>query len=456
MSGNPGVDLDLDGPELSGHVEQRFNQSDPGRFLSIELPENFDPVVLLDDPVASGVVGSYERPDREFALVAVGETERVEFPPNFGAADVPRYAERMLSPGTDSDAPHLRPRLLCGFSFRSDVSPGPPWSEFGCGALLMPQLLFVRDGGKSGIVVSPGADVSDVMRILGNIGSRTPDTSQSSSVEILRDVDRERWLSSVEAISSEVRDGLYEKAVLATSLEIGGVAEIGVGGALARLRRGYPHCHLFSFTFGHATFMGASPELLVALESGSVTALGLAGSSGRGATGDEDRLLGRALLESAKNRIEHETVVRAIREALRGVTSSLRAPNQPKLRRLRNIQHLSTEISGQALSGVGVLDLVQRLHPTPAVCGWPTDVALDVIEAHEDFERGWYAGPIGWLDSKGDGEFAVALRSALVRGSRAWLFAGNGIMGDSDPAAELAEVELKFSPLAEALGSTPV
>ena len=128
------------------------------------------------------------------------------------------------------------------------------------------------------------------------------------------------------------------------------------------------------------------------------------------------------------------------------VTSSLRAPNQPQLRRLRNIQHLATEVTGRALPGVDILELLQRLHPTPAVCGWPRDAARKVIAAHEDMDRGWYAGPIGWIDAAGDGEFAVALRCAVVRGTQAWLFAGNGIMGDSDPAAELAEVELKFSP----------
>jgi isochorismate synthase len=207
-------------------------------------------------------------------------------------------------------------------------------------------------------------------------------------------------------------------------------------------------------TQGGATFLGASPELLAAFAGGAVSALGLAGSAQRGTTRAEDDAIGKALLESAKDRIEHETVVRAIREALTDATVNLRAPNQPQLRKFRNIQHLSTEISGEALPGIDVLELVDRLHPTPAVCGWPTDAARKVIAAHETMDRGWYAGPIGWIDAAGDGEFAVALRSALVRDTRAWLFAGNGIMGDSDAAAELAEVELKFSPLTEALSGT--
>ncbi len=447
--------VDLAGPELAAHVEGRLRRGDGGRFLGVRLPDGFNPLVLLDDPTANGVVGSYERPDRALALVAVGEAERVELPGAGGAAAARRDVERLLSPGAESDAPRLRPRLLCGFAFQGDAPPGSPWSGFGGGALLTPRLLFVRDGAISGVVASPDARPAEVAELLARVAARPPAPPPGQPLQVLRDVDRERWLSSVAAIAAAVRDGLYEKAVLAASRELGGDGAVGVGPALARLRRGYPHCHLFSFTSGEATFLGASPELLVALEAGTVTALGLAGSAGRGATADEDRRLGRALLESAKDRMEHETVVRAIREALSGATSSLRAPNQPRLRRLRNIQHLATEISGRALPGIGVLDLVQRLHPTPAVCGWPTEVAREVIAAHEDFDRGWYAGPIGWVDGEGDGEFAVALRSALVRDTRAWLFAGNGIMGDSDPAAELAEVELKFSPLGEALAGAP-
>ena len=441
--------------ELAAGVEERLRRRDRGRFLGISLPDRFDPVALLAEPATNGVVGSYERPDGGLALVAVGEAGRVEIPAGAGATAARAGAGRLLAAAGEADAPELRPRLLGGLAFRADRLPGPPWSGFGCGALLLPRLLFVRDGAVTGVVVSPGADHGELAELLAGAAVRPPQPRRGQRLEVLRGVDRDRWRSSVVTIATEVRDGLYEKAVLATSLELGGDGRIGVGAALARLRQDYPHCHLFSFSAGEATFLGASPELLVALKSGAVTALGLAGSAGRGDTEEQDERLGRALLDSAKDRIEHETVVRAIREALSGATSSLRAPNQPRLRRLRNIQHLATEVSGRALPGIDVLDLVQRLHPTPAVCGWPTEIAREVIAAHEDFDRGWYAGPIGWVDAGGEGEFAVALRSALVRDTRAWLFAGNGIMADSDQAAELAEVELKFSPLAEALAGPP-
>lgn len=451
----------------------------PHHFLGIRLPDGFRPEALLAEYARNGVIASYERPDRGLALVAVGEAGRVELPPGAAPTALRGDVARLLAPELVSDDPALRPRLLGGFAFRQDRLPGDPWDGFGCGSLILPELLFVRDGESSGVVVAPGPDPTDpdptgpdatgpdatgpdaagrepaerIAQLLA-LAPASPQPSRQP-LKVLQDVDRDRWQASVSAIAEEVRDGLYEKAVLAASRELGGDGLIDAGATMSALRRNYPHCHLFTVSVNGSTFLGASPELLVGLSGSDVNALGLAGSAQRGTTDQEDERLGQALLESAKDRIEHETVVRAIREALTDATSVLRAPNQPRLRRFRNIQHLATEISGTVLPGIDVLELVERLHPTPAVCGWPTDAARKVIAAHEHMDRGWYAGPIGWIDAAGDGEFAVALRSALVRGTRAWLFAGNGIMGDSDPASELAEVDLKFSPLTEALSGAP-
>ena len=423
----------------------------PNAFVGVRLPSTFSALALLSDYDEHGVVASYERPDVEFTLVAVGESARAELAPGGAASDVRDDAARLFGP-VETEAEALRPRVLGGFAFRQDRISANPWAGFGCGSLLLPELLFVRDGDLSGVVIAPGVDP---LRATALVGARRAAGPSGVPLMVLRDVDRDGWRTSVGEIAKEVRDGLYEKAVLATSRELGGDGAIDVGTTMAHLRKDYPHCHLFTVSMDGATFLGASPELLVGLNAGDVRALGLAGSARRGATVEDDDQAGQALLDSAKDRIEHETVVRAIREALTDATTNLRAPNQPVLRKLRNIQHLSTEISGQALPDVDVLGLVERLHPTPAVCGWPTDAARKVIAAHEPMDRGWYAGPVGWMDAAGDGEFAVALRSALVRETRAWLFAGNGIMGDSDAAAELAEVELKLSPLAEALSGTP-
>jgi isochorismate synthase len=424
-------------------------RTESDEFLRVELPASFDPAVLLRDPVANHVVASYELPERKFVMVGVGEAARVEI----AAGDEPQAARdavaKLLRSVPDDDLPQLRPRMLGGFAFDLDRAPAGPWAGFAPGALVLPRLLFVRDGSIAGVVIAPGVDPGEVEALLGQL-SAGPAVC-ASAAHIAHDVDRGAWLASVATAAGEIRAGDYEKVVLAATREIEADAPMSLGAALARLREHYAHCHIFTVTHGGATFIGASPELLVGLRGGVVSALGLAGSAPRSSDPAEDDRLGQALLHSTKNRFEHEIVVRALREGLAPLTSDLQAAAEPGLLRLRNIQHLATDVFARALAGVDILELVGALHPRPAVCGWPTATALDVIRREETFDRGWYAGPVGWIDGAGDGEFVVALRSALVRGARASLFAGARIMGDSEPAQELADIEWKFTPLSVAL-----
>ena len=436
-------------PEIAAHIAAGRARAGGNRFLSVQLPATFDPTALLLDPVANHVVASYERPDCGFALVGVGEADRVEVRTGEDPQSVRSAAMRLLADEPDAELPELRARVLGGFAFDTHRAPSGPWAGFAVGGLVLPRLLFVRDRDVTGVVVAPGVDPGEVEGLLGQARSR--EAPCAAPARVSHDTDRARWLGSVETIAAEVRAGRYEKVVLAAAREIEAETPISLGGALTRLRAQYPHCHLFTITSGDATFLGASPELLVGLRGGVVSALGLAGSAPRSEDPEEDDRLARELLSSAKNRAEHEIVVRALREGLAPLTSDLDAADEPTVLRLRNIQHLATDVWARALAGVDILDLVSRLHPRPAVCGWPTETALEVIRQHETFDRGWYAGPVGWMDSAGDGEFAVGLRSALVRGRRAWLFAGAGILGDSEPEAELAEIEWKFVPLSVAL-----
>ena len=453
-----------DGGHAGGHAARSSTAPEAGGhatasgFSTVALPSDFDPRTLLTGPDARSVIVYYERPDRDFVLVGVGEAARLQVPAGYGPAAIRDPALRLLRPGGAPAAGPLRPRLLGGFAFDPSAAPGGPWAGFDCGWLTLPRLLFVHEAGESGVVLAPGSEAAEVDELLARTAQATLSASSGGEeppeapLGVLWDINRPAWIDAVRDVAAEVRAGQYEKAVLASMLELEASEPIDPGLALARLRDDYPDCHLFSYRSGAAIFLGASPEQLVGLREGVVTALGLAGSARRGQTPEEDEAAGAALLHSAKDRIEHEIVVRALREGLAEFANDLRAPNQPELLRLHNIQHLATEVTARAHPGVDIFDLVQRLHPTPAVCGWPTPAARAVIVRHERFDRGWYAGPIGWIDGDGDGEFAVGLRSALVRGARAWLFAGAGIMGDSDPSGELAEIELKFRPLTSALG----
>ena len=455
-------------PEDSGAPSEREQASslgagalraDSGRFSSIALSGDFDPRSLLTGPDAAEVSACYEQPDRDLVLVGVGEAACVYAPAGGGAEAIRDAALRLLrdaaEPG-DRSGP-LRPRLLGGFAFDSSAPAGGPWVGFDYGWLSLPRLLFVRDGEDCGVVLAPGshpAEVDYLIERAARAARAEPDMRErpSTALRVVWDINRPALMYAVAEIAAEVRAGLYEKAVLASVREIETAAPIDPGATLAQLRADYPHCHLFSFRRGDAIFLGASPEQLAGLRGGAVSTLGLAGSARRGRTDEEDAELGEALLRDAKERIEHEIVVRALREGVSALAGDLEAPNRPELLRLHNIQHLATEVRGRALPGVDILDLVDRLHPTPAVCGWPSATAREVIARHERFDRGWYAGPVGWMDGAGEGEFAVGLRSALVRGRRAWLFSGAGVTGDSTPESELAEIELKFRPLTSALG----
>lgn len=431
-------------------------------FIGIRLPHDLDARLTLRRPYDFDVSASYERPSRGFALIGVGTSARVTLPPrgpaSEGAASEVDAALGWLGrPAVAADAA-LRPRLLVAMAFDDERSPRGPWEGWDCGQLLLPRLLFVRDGGVSGVVVAPGVQPAELDATLRALTASAEHTPRHAPIEwrVARELHRPHLEASMAAVAAEIRAGVYDKAVLAGSRELEASGPIDLGAAVERLRTQYPHCHLFTVTCDGATFLGASPELLVSLHEGQVLALGLAGSAPRGENEVEDQQYGEALLGSAKDRIEHAIVVQAIREGLAPLTEALRAPNQPRLLQLRNIQHLATEITGRARAEVDILTLVRGLHPTPAVCGWPTEAARRVILSHEDFERGWYAGPVGWVDAAGDGEFAVGLRSALVRGTRAWLFAGAGIIGDSRPESELAEIALKFRPLAGALAGGAV
>lgn len=221
--------------------------------------------------------------------------------------------------------------------------------------------------------------------------------------------------------------------------------------SLHNLRKRYPGCYLFATSNGRGQqFIGASPERLVSLRDRQLETDALAGSAPRGQTINDDTNLAKRLLTSAKERHEHQVVSQFIRQQLAQL--GLEPQSLPlRLLQLSNIQHLQTPIHARVPADIHLLDIVAALHPTPAVAGMPRAVACDYIRRYEQFARSLYAAPIGWIDHHGDGEFAVGIRSALLNGCHARLFAGAGIVEGSDPDRELAEVQLKLQALLQAL-----
>jgi isochorismate synthase len=258
-------------------------------------------------------------------------------------------------------------------------------------------------------------------------------------------------MDAVAKTAEEIAQGQYTKAVLARRATTVRPPGLTLDKVLQALTNRYPNTFVYAFHGPGAWFVGASPERLVRVEAGQVTVDCLAGTVATGADDAESEALFAQLFNSRKDRAEHQVVVRSVTETLASVLAEVNVPAEPSLKKLQNVQHLWTEVRGRVRPGVTALDLAARLHPTPAVAGVPRDVALQVIAARESMDRGWYAGPIGWLTASGDGEFAVALRSALFKGDAVHLYAGAGIMGDSQPAAELRETELKLQAVRNAI-----
>jgi len=228
--------------------------------------------------------------------------------------------------------------------------------------------------------------------------------------------------------------------------------ELDVPNALRRLVASAPESTIYAFRRGGRTFLGATPERLVRTEGRAFRTAAVAGTIRRGANAAEDAELAAELLASEKNREEQGIVVAGIRELLAPIAETLEIAPRPSVMTLRFAQHLATEISGTLPAGHGLLSVAAVLHPTPAVGGEPRGTALALIDEHEGFDRGWYAGPVGWLGADGDGELCVALRCGVVDRTRATLFAGCGIVADSDPDAEWEESRIKLRSLISALG----
>lgn len=251
---------------------------------------------------------------------------------------------------------------------------------------------------------------------------------------------------------ARIAAGGLDKVVLARDLVATAQEPVDVRALLARLAQDYPGC----WTFSVDGMIGATPELLVRLERGLVTSRVLAGTIRRSGDDGNDLALAAGLARSSKDLEEHRYAVRSVADALEPHCTGMNVPESPFVLHLRNVMHLASDVTGARADDSTALDLAAALHPSAAVCGTPTAAAADLIRELEGLDRGRYAGPVGWMDANGDGEWGIALRSAEVDRDdprRLRLFAGCGIVAGSDPASELAESQAKFVPVRDALGA---
>ena len=353
-----------------------------------------------------------------------------------------------------------RPRFVGGAAFTPSSADRSPWTGFGDAWFVLPRWTYVHDGSRACLVLAvDAAAAAEVTRWRDELAglraafaastTRTP--AQPALVE-LAPAPPEAWHTQVTDITDAIARGSCSKIVAARTCSVMLAGSVRTADLLAALDDRHADCvRVLIKPPGAGALIAATPERLVRRDGDVVLCDALAGSIAP--NGDADAAAAR-LFASTKDRNEHELVVDALRTALAGAGADVQAPLEPTFKRLRHIIHLHTPFRAVLRTPRHVLELAARLHPTPAVGGTPRALASAWIETHEPVPRGWYAAPVGWFDLEGNGELAVALRSGVIVGNRAHLWAGAGIVDGSDPDRELAETDMKFRAMLGALGVT--
>lgn len=384
---------------------------------------------------------------KDLTLVGVGIAHELR-----GRGDA-RWQEIVAAARTIEGSGSIRPRLLGGLSFVPGAADAAPWTGFGDAWFALPRWSYIREGDEAHLVLALDADSarSDFQDELAAFRAAFASGFAARPQPPMTALDRgdtEGFRAQVRAITDAIARGDHAKIVAARSAVVSLAGEARAADMLAELdARHAETVRLLVRPPAGGTLIAATPERLVKLDGTRVQCDALAGSSVRIEGGDD----GVALLASGKDRREHALVVDAIASALRGLGADVSVPSEPVIRALRQILHLHTPITATLPTPRHVLEVAAALHPTPAMGGTPTRVATQWIAEHE-VPRGWYASPVGWFDLDGNGELAVAIRSGVLAGERAHLWAGAGIVAGSDPDRELAETELKLRAMLGALG----
>lgn len=428
------------------------------------------PAPRIDDPLAA-VMSARRHGDAWFCLQQAGSaiaTLGCAFALQAHGTD--RFARlradwRALAAGAIADEavgpPGVGLAAFGGFAFAPDGGTAPHWNGFAPASMLVPELSLVREDGATWLTVNVRVDPDDLAdealaRVRGRLdclrrqGLPMWDPAPTGRYEVISAMPPAHYEEAVARAVERIRAGVMQKVVLAREVDVHAPIVYEPAAALGALREAYGSSYVYAVGRGDSTFLGATPELLIRRHGQRASTVALAGSTRRSADPAVDDHLGEQLLRSDKDRHENAIVARRIARALRPHAVWVTEADEPTVVKVANIQHLALPIRAQLAGPLDAIELAGLLHPTPAVGAEPA-TAIDVIPALEGFDRGWYAGAVGWTDAAGDGEFCVALRCALVHGRVGRCYAGCGIVADSDPGAELAESEIKLGVMLSAL-----
>lgn len=410
----------------------------------------------------------WARPSEGFAIAALGAAAVLSpsGPERFATLDH-EWSSLLQHAQVDGAFENVRavgPILIGGFSFDSEGPQTSRWNGFPAAHMIVPEFHVTSIGNDSWLTVSTvvepdraSAAFTEVAGLKDAIlGARSTNHAREirpAAIETKDDLPSREWNAIVRRAIAAVQAGDMEKVVLARSVSGKAPDDIDPLRVLGRLQSANPDAFVYGYWREDAVFVGASPERLVRVDDRKISASSLAGTVKRGATPHDDEILALQLRSSEKDVAEHVAVREMLHEALSDVGDNVESDDEPEVMRLSNIFHLHTEVTADLRSDASLLDVVARLHPTPAVGGSPREAALEFIRENERLDRGWYAGPTGWIDRNG-GELAVALRSGILRRTKFTLFAGCGIVEDSEPELELAESVLKLQPMKSAIAES--
>lgn len=448
------------------------SKSKPGQLLSFTLPiAPVEPLAALELHTDKSERFYWDHPANKISISAAGKVKELKSTGSQRFREISRKTNELknkISAYTSITHPMAGPLFLGGYSF-GDHNISPVWKKFGAARFVLPEWILVRSGNKymltllieratkeiHDIYMEIIERVTEFLSISGTSGEscNSQDTNtQNVLCNYQKLHEKTRWIEQVERAKHHITDRDFDKIVLARTVEVKSRETLRPTQLSYHLRQSYPECYNFIVQIDEETsFIGATPERLASFESGVFKTEGLAGSTSRGNSASEDAALARSLMESEKDLEEHQFVVRAIDDSLSPYSYRVEIPNQPSIKKLNNVQHLFTPISASIKEGVQIHDLLEKLHPTPAVGGYPKSDSVPYIQEIEQMERGWYSAPVGWYNLNGCGEFAVAIRSALLHKNHAYLYAGCGIVENSDPESEWNETMLKFQPMMNAL-----
>lgn len=484
MSGKKGVNNPKIAPELKSYLEDESLL----RFFSKTLHNNYtyallsfpvksvDPLACLEILSATNEFQFYwEKPNTDFAIAAGGSLKTLTASGNKRFSIIEKAFSEIQQQTTEYRAlshSYSGMHLFGGGSFFDTTAPDGDWNSFAPAAFTLPEWSVLKDGELSIITVgfkilknSTSEDlfqklveglnkISAIFDIGEDELPKTPDISQSFE-NIVSPVLKAKWITSVNEAKKLIRQNKFQKIVLARSLKIKIPPGLFSPTALIhKLRQKYANCYNFLIQFpGSGTFLGSSPERLVSFHQSYINTAALAGSISRGDTASEDLALANTLRSSKKDLQEHNFVIKAVKKGLLAFTEAIEQSKTPVIKKLTNVQHLYTPIRARLQSQSKRFSILQSLHPTPAVGGYPWQKAKPYLKYLENMERGWYAGPIGWMNTNGGGEFAVAIRSGLINNDFARFYAGCGIVENSDADAEWDETNLKLLPMLSALNN---